>query len=184
MHSWLLVHACAHNGLPFCFNCISSSTTRQWYLQIRSYWQCTVQWDNTPHLWRPPLRLSEVQQWVHALHTQNGTIVIAASQWKVVMGSLCCSIIHIHSRDTTHCASAEHTLSMGQYVWVKYNTTDANTMAALQAFYHALVHTYTHTHKHTHSSLVGLEGATATVWTCGLNTPVGCTQNDRHNTEN
>ena len=79
------------------------------------------------------------------------------------MGIMCCSIIHIHGRDTTHCALAEHTFPMEQYVWMKYNTTDANTMAALQAFHHALVHTYTHTHKHTHSSLVGLEGATATV---------------------
>ena len=39
--------------------CVSSNTTQQWYLQIWSYWQCTVQWESTPHLWRPPVRLTE-----------------------------------------------------------------------------------------------------------------------------
>ena len=98
------------------------------------------------------------------------------------MGILCCSIIHIQGRDTTHCASAEHTLPMEQYVWVKCNTTDASTMAAIQAFYHALVHMYTHTYTQTH---------TAHLWDSKVlqllfehvSTPVRCTQNDRHNTE-
>ena len=54
--------------------CVSSNTTQQWYLQIWSYWQCTVQWESTPHLGRPPVRLTELRcitynrVWSHTLH--------------------------------------------------------------------------------------------------------------------
>ena len=72
--------------------CVSSSTTRQWYLQIWSYWQCTVQWGSTPHLWRPPVRLTGANwngvmygmvswgklQCMHYTHKAD-TILIAAS---------------------------------------------------------------------------------------------------------